>query len=298
MTRIAIGIMVHNEAGNLPALLTALEKVRLPGCGLDPVVVVSSGSTDGSDDILRQWQAREPRNRLLLEARRTGKASAINLFLRALPPEVEICVLVNADLLPEPDAIARLVAPFVDPRVGMTGARPMPTNPRSGMLNRVVHLQWNLHHRVALVRPKLGEMVAFRPMHKTLDPDTPVDEASLEAMVTSRGMELAYVAEALVWNRGPRSLGEFMRQRCRIWIGHVRLRQQTGYEVATYRLHAMASPVLHEIRESPAMLPVVLVAAGLEVVARVLGTFSYRVLGSNPVLWSPIPSSKVPFQDG
>ncbi len=293
-TRIAIGIMVFNEDRNLDGLLARLSEMKAPGCVIETLVIVSSGSTDQSEQIARRWVKRDARFQLIAEPERRGKAQAINAFLHQVAG-VDLCVLVSGDVLPEHSALASLLAPFEDPTVGMTGARPLPSNPRRGLVNRMVHFQWALHHRVATLRPKLGEMVAFRPVLAALDPDTAVDEASLEAALTQRGYALVYAQEARVHNRGPSTLSEFLSQRQRIWTGHYRLRKKVGYEVATYRLAGICGPVWHQISHRPRDLPIAIGAAVLEGLARCLGTLDHDLRGQNAVYWRPLPSTKQPL---
>ena len=176
----------------------------------------------------------------------------------------------------------------------MTGAQPVPTNPQVGLLNRVVRFQWAVHHRVASRNPKLGEMIAFRATVPKLDPHTPVDEASLEALVTAQGLALRYASEATVRNCGPATLSEYISQRQRIFNGHLRLSHQSGYEVSTYRVLSLLPPVFDELRDHPGEIPVAIAAGFLEAFARALGTADQRILGRTPTVWESLPSTKTP----
>ena len=292
MEHVAVGIMVHNEAQNLPRLLASLCAFRSAAFHLDPIVVVSSGSRDGSDEIVRTWMTRDPRVRLVSEAQRRGKAHAINLFLASIPADIAICSLVSGDVLPTAQAWRHLLEPFTDPQVGMTGARPWPTNPPRGLLNRLVRFQWSVHHRVASRHPKLGELVAFRRVLASIPSETAVDEATLEALITRQGLRLCYVPQAVVHNHGPHSLREFLAQRQRIWAGHLWLRDHTGYQVSTFSLRDLAAPAWRQVQEHPADLPVATMAALLELWARARGTFSHSVMKHNYATWPVQPSTK------
>jgi cellulose synthase/poly-beta-1,6-N-acetylglucosamine synthase-like glycosyltransferase len=92
-------------------------------------VVVASGCTDGTEDIVREYVAIDPRVRPLTQARKEGKASAVNLLLRNT--ECEVVVLESADTLPLEDAIEALVSPMTDPRVGVVGGTTRPSAPTS-----------------------------------------------------------------------------------------------------------------------------------------------------------------------
>src|SRR5207248_3030614 len=87
-------------------------------------------------------------------------------------------------------------------------------------------------------KPKLGEAVAFRRLFQTIDPTSLVDEAVMEDAVLSLGLELRYVPEAVVRNRGPETIKEFLRQRVRVYSGHLALASETGYRVSSMNASA------------------------------------------------------------
>jgi biofilm PGA synthesis N-glycosyltransferase PgaC len=293
MNRVAVGIMVHNEVHSLERLLTRVCAEAIPGWRLDPIVIVSSGSTDGSDEIVGAVAATDPRVRLITEPERTGKARAINRFLSALPPRVDRCILLSGDVLPERGALAHLLAPLSRSGVGMTGGVVVPTNPKRGVVNRVVHVLWALHHEVASRRPKLGEMVAFRTGFGAIDGESPVDEASIEAAVERLGLDLVYVPGARVFNRGPASLVELIAQRRRIWTGHLWLRRTTEYAVSTYYFRGLVRPVMALLWRHPSWAPYLVLAGLIELWSRLLGTMD-RVRGQRlPTIWRVLPSAKL-----
>ena len=126
MTQVSctVGIFAHNEENNIGQLLQIMLEQQLETAAIREIIVVSSGSTDATEDIVRDFAARDVRIRLLIQARREGKASAINLFLKHQTERV--LVICSADLQPQPDAIEKLVAPFADPEMGMTSRLNIP----------------------------------------------------------------------------------------------------------------------------------------------------------------------------
>ena len=287
MAGIEIGIMAHNEAGNLSALLGRLmdEPVEARIC------IVSSGSTDGTDHIAEAWAETHPEVRTIIEPQRRGKARAINRFLASVPTETHAVVLISGDVIPNPGTLGRLLAPLKDPKVRMTGGRPCPANPARGMVNRIVHFQWMLHDRIARDRPKLGEMVAFRPPVRPIDPETVVDEAALEAQLTQEAGRLHYVPEATLMNHGPQDWSDLVAQRERIWIGHRRLFCRTGYRVATHRISDLCGPALRVVIQRPSWLVVAMAAAGIEVFARTRGLLRHHLKGELPTIWPKLKSA-------
>ena len=289
MGKTEIGVMAHNEAGNLHRLLDRL----LSEPGDHRICIVSSGSTDKTNQIAENFVRESPQVRLIIEAARNGKARAINRFFADLSPDCDRVVIVSADVLPQPGALARLLEPLDDPNIQMTGARPCPSNPKKGIVNRAVHFQWELLDRIAQTHPKLGEMIAFRPPIDPIDPNTVVDEAALEAQLIANSGRLAYVREATVTNMGPQNLLDLIAQRERIWMGHLRLHQRTGYRVSTYRLRWVCRSAMGHLCRRPSDVPAALVAASVELFARVRGSYRYRVRGELPTIWQPLLSAKV-----
>jgi poly-beta-1,6-N-acetyl-D-glucosamine synthase len=81
MLRASVGVMVYNEERNIGKLLQALTTQKLDNVEIAEIVVVSSGSTDGTDATVDEWTKRDGRISLVRQMSREGKASAINLFL-------------------------------------------------------------------------------------------------------------------------------------------------------------------------------------------------------------------------
>ena len=82
------------------------------------ILIVSDGSTDGTDDIVRSYESRGVE---LLRVSRAGKQAA---ELRARPyVRGEIVVSTDASIMTRPDAIKLLVRHFADPTVGVVSGR-------------------------------------------------------------------------------------------------------------------------------------------------------------------------------
>jgi biofilm PGA synthesis N-glycosyltransferase PgaC len=290
MLDLSIGIMAYNEEGGISRLLNALMRQELVHARLKEIFVVASGCTDRTEVIVRDFMKQDPRIHLITESQRKGKASAINLFLSVASGD--ICALESADTVPEAAALDRLVTPFALPGVGMTGGRPVPVNPRSTFIGYAVNLLWSLHHAISLMAPKLGELIAFRNFIRKIPEDTAVDEASIEALVKNAGYQLRYVPEAVVRNKGPKSIREFIRQRRRIAAGHKQLLKEQGYQVSTTDPKKILKIVIQcqswNVREIFWTLGTIL----LEAAARVLGNLDFYIRKRVPAVWKISTSTK------
>lgn len=286
----SIGIMAYNEEANISRLLDALLGQQTRHCIIDDITVIASGCTDNTEHVVRESARRHPKVKLIVQPHREGKASAINLFLRQT--KSEILVLESADTLPESTAIERLVEPFSDPRVGMTGGHPIPTNDPRTFMGFTVHLLWALHHQIALNQPKLGELVAFRRVFYRIPYNSAVDEASIEPLIVGQGYRLHYVPEAIVYNRGAESVSDFLKQRRRIQAGHLKMRREQGYIVSTMEgRHILAALMRNWQWDGRYFLWTPLVA-GLEIYGRTLGWLDLRLKKRDHAVWDVAASTK------
>lgn len=286
----SVGVLAHNEAANMPRLLAALLSQELKQVEIAEIIVISSASTDGTDDIVRDFMADYPQVKLITEDKRRGKSAAINKFIKAATSD--ILVMESGDTLPEPDTVEKLVCPFADPKVGMVGGRPVPENPNTTFVGYTVNLLWRLHHHLALISPKLGEMVAFRKIFEAIPTNSAVDEASMEALIRAAHLKLQYVPKAIIHNKGPENLPELITQRRRIAAGHCWLKQKQHYTVSSSQPGLLWRITADEILRRPGRIPMLVGAALLETMCRLLGRFDYHVLRKNPYAWKMVPSTK------
>src|SRR5207249_1924155 len=206
---IAIGVMAHNEERNIGRLLERLCAMELPEAREIRIVVVASGCTDGTVPIAERVAQTDTRISVVVDSERRGKAVAINQFITAASA-ADILVMESADTIPEPSAIPAMVARFSDPKVGMVGAHPVPQDDERTFIGYASQLLWRLHHAVASVSPKQGELVAWRNVVPALPDYAVTDEAYIESAVTKQGFSLAYAPEAIVHNHGPADVQSFL----------------------------------------------------------------------------------------
>jgi poly-beta-1,6-N-acetyl-D-glucosamine synthase len=292
----SVGIMAYNEEASIADAIGAILGQPLTSRRITELIVVASGCEDRTAEIVSDIARQDPRVRLIEQERREGKASAINLFISVARSPV--LLMVSADVLVEDNTIDALLRHFDDPAVGMVGGHPIPVNRETTFLGHAVHLQWRLHDQIARRSPKLGEIVAFRNVVPSIPRDTAVDEISIQALITGLGYQLVYEPQAVVYNRGPTTVGDFLRQRRRINAGHLRVRDQQGYSPSTMN----ASRILRALWGSgsfatPRALLWTIGTVGLEVTARGLG--HYDVARRRPQhVWEVCATTKRHIADG
>ncbi|HEX9133229.1 MAG TPA: glycosyltransferase [Ktedonobacteraceae bacterium] len=288
----SIGIMAYNEEANIARTLNSVLDQIGPTVRIQEVIVVASGCTDRTVPIVSEMARNEQRIRLCVQEKREGKASAINLFLKeATSPVV---VLIGADVIPEAFAIENLCAPFKEPKIGMVGGRPVPVNDANTFMGHAVHLLWRLHDLVARVHPKLGEVIAFRNVISGIPTDSAVDEISIQALISQLGYQLIYRPDCIVYNKGPVTVRDFLKQRRRIYAGHLKVLQQQNYEASTMKVTPIARQLIacrHFALSTPRQVMWTGGAIALEGYARIQGYFDYRRKREHHI-WQAVESTK------
>jgi cellulose synthase/poly-beta-1,6-N-acetylglucosamine synthase-like glycosyltransferase len=285
-----IGVFAYNEEANIGRLLRSLQEQRLQTVRIREIIVVSSGSTDNTDAIVRDFAASDERIRLLVQAKREGKASAINLFLREA--EDRALIICSADLQPGPDTVEKMAAPFAEAEVGMTASRPAPVNDPETFMGFAAHMLWGLHHRMNLRGGfKAGEMIAFIKIFERIPPQVVADEASIEPLIRAQGYRLRYIPDAIVYNKGPDTISDFLSQRRRIYAAHLEIEQVLGYAVSTMSGWTILKVLLSDLTWRPRPFLWTWLVVLLEVYGRFLGWRDFKNRRSHTI-WEIAATTK------
>lgn len=288
---IAVGIMAYNEEANICGLLDSILAQDIAD-RITRIIVIASGCTDRTCDLVESYMERDPRIELVAEGRRAGKIAAINTFLAGVSEP--IVVVSCGDLRFEPGTLRALAEPLARPGVGMTGAHPVPLNDDTTFAGFAVNVMWDLHHRVASVVPKMGELVAFRNVFASLDVRALCDELSIQKKISEAGLSVVYAADARVRNRGPETVREFVRQRIRWNAANLQVIRDHGMEVSTMNPDRIAPVLLDLVRERRPRLDWLAGLAVLESYCRVRAFVDYFVLQTHEKhrMWVPLASTK------
>ena len=111
---VALVVCAHDEEAVIARRLENLLELEYPP-GLLELVVASDGSGDRTNEIVRGFEGREPRVRLI-ECPREGKVAAQHRAVRESASEV--VAFTDANTLWKPDALKMLVRNLADPEVG------------------------------------------------------------------------------------------------------------------------------------------------------------------------------------
>lgn len=289
-----IGICAYNEEENIGLLLgNLLSKQNLPEDA--QIIVVCSGCVDNTPQVVRSFVDRDRRVELVVENIRRGKASALNILFKYAQDSDDILFLLNADTLPEAGSLEKLVPPLNDPRVGATMGHPIPINEKCGLSNSIVHIIWDLHHKISMYRKIKfsAELCALRgSIIKEIPPNLVTDEPFIEMLIHLQGYRIVYVPNAIVYIKGPDNIADLFEQRRRIFIGHLQIQKKTGFTVSTsIKKNILLSVIRKNFLETVKSLPLFILGAIIEILAHIGARREFRK-GKMPYAWKTISSTK------
>lgn len=288
---VTIGICAYNEKENIERSVRSVYQQRYEGVSVSEVIVVSSGSTDGTDDIVLGMLNEYPNLRFIPQERREGKNSAINLLLDN--KSTEIVVLLNADnTLCDERTISNLIRPFSDDSVGIVGGHPIPTNTKDTLAGFASNMIWALHHQVSLLHPKIGELVAFRDIGTRLPMKSQSDEDILRMNLEKNGFQSVYAPDALIQNRGPETVQDFIKQRTRVNIGERYMKKEFDYDIPTWNKKLLFSAVLGSIKDLGFHPVKMSLTVAMELYTRTAAASYVRSDKGDIGVWDPVSSTK------
>jgi cellulose synthase/poly-beta-1,6-N-acetylglucosamine synthase-like glycosyltransferase len=116
--RLSVIVAAYNEANVIEAKIRSALEQSYPADRLE-VIVVSDGSTDGTDERVRGFGDR--RVKLVRQEPRAGKSLALNRGVSVATGD--LLIFTDANALFGPDSLVRLAAGFHDPRVGLVSGQ-------------------------------------------------------------------------------------------------------------------------------------------------------------------------------
>lgn len=242
LCEVTVGICAYNEANNIGNLLNNVFHLQnLPANS--EVLVVCSGCTDKTVEIVQAYASRDSRLKIQIEENRRGKASAVNHILNNAAGEA--IVFVSADTLPKTGSFSRLIERLHTPKVGIVCGNPVPVNSPSTLMGRLVRLLWDFHGHVFAELNDSGlarhatEMFCIRKgIVDEIPADTVNDDAYIAVKTKTKGWLIKFDVQSQVSICAPITFQEYFQQRRRIIFGHYQIRKLTG-ESSQYLVHLM-----------------------------------------------------------
>lgn len=184
------------------------------------ILVVSDGSTDRTDQIVRDF----PEAELLRVEGRVGKTEARNQAV--LNDKSEIIVFSDATAVYEKDAIRKLVRNFADPSVGMVSGHLKYRDQSNGSMGLSTKMYWFYEKLIKKYQSHLrtltgavGCINAFRrELYHVLPPHI-IEDFTEPLMIVAQNYRVVYEREAIAYERTTQNAGQEFKMRIRVIRG-------------------------------------------------------------------------------
>lgn len=285
----SVGIMCYNEEDNILHLLQSI-RYQTNWHFIKEIIVIVSGSTDKTNYLVSSYLKKNKKVKLIIEKKRKGKAHAVNIYLgKALS---NMLVLISADVLLRKNSLAELVKPLNSKDVGIVGSHPIPINNRTTFFGFAAHLTWELHHQISLKNPKMGEMIAFKKCFNKIPVLTSVDEVNIEALIRGQGFKAIYAPRAIIHNKGPETLKEFISRRRSNYFGHLATKHEYSYSVSTLNNARVFYLIIKNFKFSSTYIVFLTCTIVLELISRILGFIDYHFKLNTHSIWDIAKTTK------
>jgi cellulose synthase/poly-beta-1,6-N-acetylglucosamine synthase-like glycosyltransferase len=259
--RVAVVLAAFNEEREIRDTLINKLSQDYPPQRLE-VIVVSDGSTDRTDQVVRELaDISDGRLRLLRQEPRQGKTAALNLALRHT--SAEIVVFADANSMYASDAVRALVRNFADTSVGYVTGHMIYTNPAGGGIGESSGTYMSYENALRELETRLGSIVGVdggidairRELYVPMNPEQ-LPDFVLPLSVVEQGRRVVYEPGAVVREPSLARAEEEFRMRVR-----VSLRALWGLNDKRGLLNPVRSPLFawqlasHKLLRYTAFLP-------------------------------------------
>jgi cellulose synthase/poly-beta-1,6-N-acetylglucosamine synthase-like glycosyltransferase len=232
---VSILIPAHNEDKVIGKLLQKMTKLSYPRDDLE-IVMIDDASTDKTGEIADQISKQDPIIKVLhrtIQEGGKGKASALNAGLKVAKGEIVLCF--DADYIPHPDIVNRLVKKFANPAVGAVQGRPVVSNEPQNIITRLIALERIGGYRVdqeardalGLIPQFGGTVGGFRrsvvDIFGGFDASMLTEDTDLTFQIYLAGYKIRYCGEAECYEEAVDNWRAYWRQRYRWAKGHMQV---------------------------------------------------------------------------
>ncbi|MBC7428220.1 MAG: glycosyltransferase family 2 protein [Bacteriovorax sp.] len=221
LPEVSLLIAAYNEEDTISEKIKNSLELTYPKDKIE-IVVVSDGSTDKTDEIVKSFK--NSGIRLFRVEGRVGKTEARNQAVQAM--RKEIIVFSDATAIYEKDAIQKLVRNFSDPTVGMVSGNLKYFDKGHGSMGLATKLYWNYEKMIKKAQSKLftltgavGCINAFRRNLYHVLPPNIIEDFTEPLMIVAQDYRIVYEEEAVSYERTTQKPSQEFSMRVRVIRG-------------------------------------------------------------------------------
>lgn len=300
---VTVGIPVYNEELNIAQLIQMVLKQKAPSYTLEKIIIVSDGSTDRTEKIVKDLIPKYPVLSLIADGERKSKCYRLNQLYDI--NQSDILITFDGDIaLADDYVIEHMIDCFQnDENIALVAANDKPAQPsniQQRIINAWYHIWenirihykkgnniYNLHGNATALRKKLAQEIHY-PIGITADQDY------LYLATVERHQEFMFAKNAIILFNTPEFFKEFFSQSARFLT-----EKQDLYEIFGTWINAeYYIPKIFQIKE-------ILLTFIQEPIFTVLAFMLYFTLiafmkNADPLqskgMWQQAKSTKRPFQ--
>lgn len=211
-------ITAYNEEKNIRGKLEQVLSLDYPRDKLE-IIVASDGSTDRTDDIVREFAAR--RVRLVRVEGRVGKTETQNRAIREATGE--IVIFSDATTSYEKSAIRNIVRNYADPEVGAVSGRYEYRNPTGAPIGFGSILFWKYENFIKTLQTRIHTITGCcgciysvrRKLYEPLPGDI-ISDLVEPLKVLEKGFRIVFEPEAIAYEETTEEATEEFNMRVRV----------------------------------------------------------------------------------
>lgn len=230
--KITVCIPVHNEEKNISTVIQCVLNQRVSV--EKEIYVISSGSTDETNNIVLRYCDEGYPVKLLVEPQRTGKANAINILLPLIAQsDSEICVFTDGDIYLPETSLQKIIDCFLqNDSLSVVTGHPVPNLKTNNLWEKIAQENcdiWDMVRHIQSVNSSVWTLSGYLFAVKTKDmPEgIPVnltaEDAYLGLIMHLNNMKMGYETDALVKVKFPSNIIDYYRQKSRTRSGWMQL---------------------------------------------------------------------------
>ena len=104
-----------------------------------------------------------------------------------------------------------------------------------------------------------------------------------------------YIPDAVVYNKGPENIKDFLVQRRRIYAGHIHIEKTEGYRASSMMPKKIIELIYFTLKDAKPSFKEIVWFFGailLELCGRLLGMYDFYIKKKNPYVWDIAKTTK------
>jgi biofilm PGA synthesis N-glycosyltransferase PgaC len=226
--RVTVVVAARNEAANIGGRIENLLDQDYPEARME-IIVVSDGSEDGTDQVVRELSQRSARVKLVALDPARGKTAALNAGVEAASGD--IIVFADSRQSFAPDTVSQLVSNFSDPGVGGVSGELFLVDDANDGARVEMGIYWEYEKWVRKAESRSGSVVGAtgavyairKALFSPLPPETILDDVLTPLNIVARGYRMVYDGQAAAYDRVSKNVHQEWRRKVRTLVGNWQL---------------------------------------------------------------------------